>query len=60
MKVTATNTGDATPMIDIGAVPLSELLDYAGDTVLADALRRIIGAALDNAGNDVSEFESSI
>ena len=57
---TSTTQPEATPMIDVSAVPLGELIANAGDSVLAAALRRIVDAAISEPGGDVSEFESSI
>lgn len=53
-------TGTAAPIIDVSRVPLGDLVSQAGDTVLADALRRVVKAAIAKSDGDVSEFESSI
>jgi FXSXX-COOH protein len=53
-------TGSAVPIIDFSRVPLGEIVSQAGDTVLANALRSVVEAAIAEADGDVSEFESSI
>lgn len=60
MDISEKHTNAVTPLIDISTVPLSELISQADDTVLANAMRRVVEAAAAEADGDVSEFESSI
>jgi len=60
MDIFEEDTDTAAPIIDISRVPLSDLIRQTGETVLANAMRRVAEAAVAESDSDVSEFESSI
>jgi FXSXX-COOH protein len=60
MDISEQHTGAAIPIIDVSKVPLVDLISQADDTVLANAMRRVVEAAVAETDGGVSEFESSI